>query len=99
MQKNRTLHLFRLFGVLGFFPFQFQHYIKILTAEVKVLEGMEIDSDMEMTWGPEKLEEVFAPGLRCASRKSCQPTQDKSCMKFRLLSKMMAQMVKNLPSM
>ena len=62
MQKNKTLHLFRLFGVLGFFPIQFQHYIKILTAEVKALEGMEIDSDIEMTWGPEKSEEVFAPG-------------------------------------
>ena len=51
MQKNKTSHLFCLFGVLGFFPFQFQHYIKILTAEVKVLEGMgiRIDSDTEMT--------------------------------------------------
>ena len=89
MQKNKTSHLFCLFGVLGFFPFQFQHYIKILTAEVKVLEGMgiRIDSDTEMTWGPEKWEEVSALGPHCASRKSCQPTWDMSCMEFRLLSR------------
>ena len=76
MQKNKTSHLFCLFGVSRFFPFQFQHYIKILTAEVKVLEGLgiRIDSDIEMTWGPEKSEEVSAPGSHCTSRKSCQPT-------------------------
>ena len=90
MQKNKTSHLFFcLFGVLRFFPFQFQHYIKILTAEVKVLEGLEIriDSDIEMTWGPEKSEEVSAPGSHCTSRKSCQPTWNMLCVKFRLLSK------------